>query len=191
MRGSLRCLGGSAKAGKLGDRTTPPPEDPARCPDDDLARALSTTPVSADWSPLDGAALPVPAGQRRRRRGGPAPRFAAKSPQSPVRAPQPGASGGCRGAGSTFKEIRLSSRSDERSKSGERSQEVEACVPPRAFMSQSRPLKDDPCQVSALVVAWTQGRSIPDTRFRTGGQDGPADGISPAARPRFVAWGVR
>ena len=52
-----------AKAGKLGDRTTPPPEDPAAVQMMDLARALSTTPVSSELVALDGAALPVPAGK--------------------------------------------------------------------------------------------------------------------------------
>ena len=177
-----------AKAGKLGDRTTPPPEDPAAAQMMDLARALSTTPVSAELVALDGAALPVPAGQTQAPAGLGQPLASrAKSPQSPVRAPQPqGPPAAAEELASTFKEIPAIESSDERSKSGERSQEVEGLRAALGLHVAEPAFEvNDPCQVSALVVDLDTGEintETPDSA--TGAKNGPADGISPAGTPK-------
>ncbi len=177
-----------AKAGKLGDRTTPPPEDPAAVQMMDLARALSTTPVSSELVALDGAALPVPAGKVQAPSALASPLVPrAQAPQLPVRAPQPlGAAAGAEDLASTFREIPVIELSDERAKSGERSQEVEGLRAALGLHIAEPAFEvNDPCQVSALVVDLDTGEINTETPDSANGtKAGPPDGTSPAGAPR-------
>ena len=109
-----------AKSGKLGDRSTPAPEDPAAAQMMDLARALSTTPVSSELVALDGAALPSLPAKRTRHRRWLRPWFRAPRRRG-FRFALPAAwpSGGRRGLAATFKEVPAIDSSDDRRKSGE------------------------------------------------------------------------
>ncbi len=181
-----------AKAGKLGDRTTPPPEDPAATQMLDLARALASTPVSSELVALDGAlaappaARSVPAGQAPSALAPPlAPR--AKASQLPVRAPQPHEpAAGAEDLASTFKEVPAIESSDERRKSGERSHEVEGLrVALGLHVAEPAFEVNDPCQVSALVVDLDTGKidvDMPDSA--TEAKPGPPDGTSQAGTPK-------
>jgi hypothetical protein len=117
-----------AKAGKLGAHATPAPEDPAAAGMLDLARALSTTPISSELVALTAR------GSRRRTppsvAGGPglAPPLVARSeaPQPAGRAPQPEKPAAIRrGSGFHAEGCSGIELSDERQRSAERSQEVE------------------------------------------------------------------
>jgi tRNA A-37 threonylcarbamoyl transferase component Bud32 len=178
-----------SKAGKLGDRTTPPPEDPAAVQMMDLARALSTTPVSSELVALDGAALPVPAGKAQAPSALAPPLVPrAQAPQLLVRAPQPpGAAAGAEDLASTFREIPVIELSDERPKSGERSQEVEGLRAALGLHIAEPAFEvNDPCQVSALVVDLDTGEINTETPDSANGtKAGPADGISPAGAPKI------
>jgi serine/threonine-protein kinase len=182
------------KAGKLGTHATPPPEEPAAEGMLDLARALSTTPVSAELVALDGAPVTPPAGRavpagREQAplalapppdmRAGALPP-AARAPQKQDHAPVP------EDLSSTLKEFPAVESSDERRISVEQSQEV-AGLRAALGMHIEEPASevDDPFQVSALVVNLETGKidaEKPDSA--TGTKTGPAGGTSAAGTPR-------
>jgi hypothetical protein len=153
-----------AKADKLGAHATPAPEDPAAAGMMDLARALSTTPVSSELVALDGARVaapdtpPVIAGPGL----GPPLVTPSEAPQPAGRAPQqqkPAAI--AEDLTSTLRDVPAIELSDERQKSAERLQEVEGL---RAALGLriEEPV-NDPCQVSALVVNLETGESDAET----------------------------
>jgi serine/threonine-protein kinase len=177
-----------AKSGKLGDRSTPPPEDTAAAQMMDLARALSTTPVSSELVALDGAALPVPAGKGHAPSAlAPPPVPRVQAPRLPVRAPQPhGPPADAEDLASTFKDVPAIDSSEEQRKSGERSQEVEGLRAALGLHIAEPAFEvNDPCQVSALVVDLDTGEINAETpASASGAKTGPADAASAAGTPR-------
>jgi len=169
-----------AKAGKLGTHATPPPDNEATAKMLDLARALSTTPVSSDLVALDGARPPAPA---RRVANPPAPGIVVEPPAGD--AAKPGDVAAADELASTFKEVPAIEASGEHETRAERSQEVEGL---RAVLGLhiEEPVFDaaDPAQVSALVVNLERGGSGGDTPGSTrGASAGPPSGAAPAAPP--------
>ena len=183
-----------AKAGRLGTHATPPPEDPSAEGMLDLARALSTTPVSAELVALDGAPVTPPAyrsvpavqGPAKAALGPPIDMRGEASP-SPVHAPRiqdyPPVP---EDLYSTLKEFPAVEASGERRRSAEQSQEVEGLRAALGLHVEEPASKvDDPFQVSALVVNLDTGKidvETPDST--TGVKAGPPAGTSQASAPR-------
>ena len=177
-----------AKAGKLGTHATPPPEDSAAAQMLDLARALSTTPVSSELVALDGAPVApraprsVPA-QRAEAPSALAPPAAppAEAPRPPVPALRPeGPAAIPEDLASTLRDIPAIELSDERRRSAE--QEVEGLRVALGLHVEEPAFEvDDPCQVSALVVNLERGEGeaeAPDSAAEAKG------GLPPTGAPR-------
>jgi hypothetical protein len=149
-----------AKADKLGAHATPAPEDPAAAGMMDLARALSTTPVSSELVALDGARVaapdtpPVVVGPGL----GPPLVARAEAPQSAGRAPQQQKPAAIpEDLASTLRDVPVIELPDERQRSAERLQEVEGL---RAALGlRIEDPGNDPGQASALVVNLETGES--------------------------------
>jgi serine/threonine-protein kinase len=146
-----------AKADKLGVHATPPPADNASDRMLDLARALASTPVSSELVALDGAPLPagrsIPLGPAAP--GLPPPLTTHTAPKPPARGPKPAAED----TSSTLREIPIIELPDERSKSSERSQEVEGLRAALGLHIEEPAFEvNDPFQVSALVVKIETGQ---------------------------------
>jgi serine/threonine-protein kinase len=173
-----------AKAGRLGDNSTPAPPDEASAGMLDLARALASTPVSSELVALDGAPLPagrpVLAGQARPVLAPPP--NARVVPRLPARDPKPQRA-------STVRDIPIIEVPDDRAKSGERSRDVEGLRAALGLHIEEPAFDvDDPCQVSALVVNLETGEGEAEAAdYATGGRalDGAAQGG--ASRVRRLA----
>jgi len=153
-----RALEALAKADRLGAHATPSPEDQPDAGMLDLARALSTTPVSSELVALDGAQVAAPATPPVAVGPGLGPPLVARAqaPSPPVRAQQiqnPAAI--AQDLASTLRDVPAIELPDERQRLAERSQEAEGL---RAALGLriEEPV-NDPGQVSALVVNLERG----------------------------------
>ncbi|HEX7598004.1 MAG TPA: protein kinase, partial [Polyangia bacterium] len=171
-----------AKAGRLGKHTTPPPDDGTTVQMLDLARALSTTPVSSELVLLDGA----PAGAPVAPLGPsvaqpPAVALGAGAPRLPLRRP-PKPESSAEDLSATFKEIPSIEPSDEQQGPAERSQEV-AGLREVLGLHIEEPAFDanDPFQVSAMVVNLDTGKIDINPASSTAG---PPAGTTAAVAPQ-------
>jgi len=144
-----------AKAGKLGSQAAPSLDDQAAAKMLDLARALSTTPVSSDLVRIDGAPVTPPAAAT------PAPAQplapSAEAPRVPVSPAVP------EDLATTMRDFPAFTSSDESRRSAERSEEVAGLRAALGLRIEQPAFEvNDPFQVSALVVNLERGESDAD-----------------------------
>ncbi|MGB8297594.1 MAG: protein kinase [Polyangia bacterium] len=169
-----------AKADKLGVHATPPPDDQPDAGMLDLARALSTTPVSSELVALDGARAGAPDTPPAGVGVGLGPPLIARkeAPQPVGRAPQlqnPVAI--AEDLSSTLRDVPIIELPEQRQRSAERLQEVEGL---RAALGlRIEEPGDDPGQASALVVNLEAGASETEApASATGNKDRASGGPS-------------
>jgi hypothetical protein len=147
-----------AKADRLGAHATPPPDDQPDAGMLDLARALSTTPVSSELVALDGARVGAPDTPQVGLGLGPPLIARTEAPQPTGRAPHlqnPAAI--VEDLSSTLRDVPIIELPEQRQRSAERLQEVEGL---RAALGlRIDEPGDDPGQASALVVNLEAGAS--------------------------------
>ena len=164
-----------AKADKLGAHATPPPDDQPDAGMLDLARALSTTPVSSELVALDGARVGAsdtpPAGVVGL---GPPLIARAEAPQPAGRAPQPqNPAAVAEDLSSTLRDVPIIELPEQRRRSAERLQEVEGL---RAALGlRIEQPGDHPGQASALVVNLEAGASETEVPASATGDKAGAD----------------
>jgi hypothetical protein len=173
-----------AQAGKLGGYAKTPPADEAAAGMPDLARALSTTPISSELVAVDGAPVAppanraIPAGRAKTALGlAPPIDMRGEAMPPPVHAlPINDPAAAAEDLAITQKDVPAFDASDERRRSAERSQEVEGLRAALGLQVEEPASKvDDPFQVSALVVNLEAGEvhaEKPDSA--TGAKAGPA-----------------
>jgi hypothetical protein len=181
-----------AKAGKLGGHLTPAPEAAAGMPD--LARALSTTPISSELVAVNGAPVVPPANRavlagRAKTALGLAPPIdmRGEAPPPPVPAlPINDPAVDAEDLATTMRDVPAVDPSDERRRSAERSQEVEGLRAALGLHIEEPASKvNDPFQVSALVVNLETGDVDPEKlNSVTGVKAGSSGGKSQTGVPR-------
>jgi serine/threonine protein kinase len=181
-----------SKAGKLGGHLTPAPEATTGMPD--LARALSTTPISSELVAVNGAPIAPPAnravpGGRAKTALGLAPPIdmrgeAMRPPGHALPINNPAAA--AEDLATTQKDVPAFDSSDERRRSAERSQEVEGLRAALGLHIEEPASKvNDPFQVSALVVNLETGDVDAEKLDSvTGGKAGLPAGKSQSGVPR-------
>jgi serine/threonine-protein kinase len=185
-----------AKAGKLGGHQTPAPADEAAAGMPDLARALSTTPISSELVAVNGAPVTrpanraVPAGRAKTALGlAPPIDMRGEAMPPPVHAlPINNPAAAAEDLATTQKDVPAFDSSDERRRSAERSQEVEGLRAALGLHIEEPASKvNDPFQVSALVVNLETGDVDAEkfdsvTRVKTGSPGGKSQSGVPRVR---------
>ena len=177
-----------AKAGKLGSQTAPSLDDQAAAKMLDLARALSTTPVSSDLVRIDGAPVTPPTAAAPSvtppTTATPAPAQplapSAEAPHAPVSPAVP------EDLATTMRDFPAFTSSDEGRRSAERSEEVAGLRAALGLRIEQPAFEvNDPFQVSALVVNLERGEGDADTPGPAlGGKAGLHDRMSQDGTPR-------
>jgi serine/threonine protein kinase len=191
-----------AKAGKLGSQVAPTIDDQAAAKMLDLARALSTTPVSADLVRIDGAPATPPVTPPTAATQPATPPTAAPPPFVPPTAAPPAPAQPLAPSAealrapvspavpedlaTTMRDFPAFTSSDEGRRSAERSEEVAGLRAALGLHIEQPAFEvNDPFQVSALVVNLERGETDADTSGPASeGKAGPRDGMLQDGTPR-------